>query len=96
MGTLHPSLRQTLSFLQGDNAKAHIQVELAAVVDAGEAFVKATYTLEGDGPLAFHCFEILHTLTVGMQVAHYSNVQAIVQTLPGGSHVDLQEALMQM
>lgn len=29
-----------------------LKVELAAVVDGGECLVKATYKLEGDGPLA--------------------------------------------
>lgn len=80
-----------LEMLQNANVKAHIQMEIAAVVDAGEAFVKAIYDLEGDGPLAFHCFEILSTLTAGIQVAHYPNVQAIAQPLSGGSQVVLQQ-----
>ena len=29
-----------------------LKIELVAAVDAGEPFVKATYNLEGDGPLA--------------------------------------------
>ena len=45
-----------LEMLQNASVKAHTQTELAAIVDAGEAFVKATYSLEGDGPLVFHCF----------------------------------------
>ena len=60
-------------------------------MDAGEAFVKATYSLEGDGPLVFHCFEVLHTLSAGIQVAHYPNLQAIAQMLSGGSQVVLQQ-----
>ena len=48
--------------------EARIQIELAAVVNAGKVFVKATYNIE-DGPLALRCFEILRTLTAGIQVA---------------------------
>ena len=80
-----------LELLQNATVKAHLQIEIAAIVDAGEAFVKATYNLEGDGPLAFRCYEILSTLTASIQVAHYPNVQAIAQTLSCGSHVVLQQ-----
>ena len=38
---------------------AYLQLELASVVDCEESFVKATYNLEGDGPIVFKCYEIL-------------------------------------
>ena len=31
-----------------------LKLELAVTIDVGEHFVKATYYLEGDGPLCFH------------------------------------------
>ena len=34
-------------------------MELAVTVDAGKPFVQATYVLEGDGPLALQCYEVL-------------------------------------
>lgn len=34
------------------NNEAQLKIEIVATVDAGEAFVKKTYSLEGDGPLA--------------------------------------------
>ena len=34
------------------NDEMNLQIELAVTIDAGEPFVKACYTLEGDGPLA--------------------------------------------
>ena len=34
-----------------------LMVELAITVDAGESFVKATFYLEGDGPLVFNCYD---------------------------------------
>ena len=36
-----------------------LKLELAATIDVGEHFVKATYFLEGDGPLVFACYEKL-------------------------------------
>ena len=39
-----------------------LTIELTAVVDFGEEFVEATYRLEGDGPLAVECYEIITTL----------------------------------
>ena len=36
-----------------------LKLELAATIDVGEHFVKATYFLEGDGPLIFACYEKL-------------------------------------
>ena len=75
-----PSTNQKLlEMLHNPSTKSFIQVELAAVVDVGEAFVKTTYTLEGDGPLVLKCFEVL--IAAGIQVRHYPNVQAIIQTL---------------
>ena len=47
-----------------DNAVdvADLELELAALVDAGIHFVKATYYLEGDKPLIFSCYESLSTV----------------------------------
>lgn len=56
-------------------------VELAAVVDAGEPFVKATYKLEGDGPLALECYEILSSLKAAIQVSHLPNTTAVAKRL---------------
>ena len=33
-----------------------LEIELAAMIDAGQHFVSVTYYLEGDGPLAFSCY----------------------------------------
>ena len=35
-----------------------LDIELAALIDAGKHLVKATYHLEGDGPLVFNCFGV--------------------------------------
>ena len=59
---------------------ACLQIELATVIDAGELFVKATYTLEGDGPLALNC-----SLPAGIHVQHYPNLLAVAQKISGGN-----------
>lgn len=59
-----------MNFLQlfSDRQKSEfLQLELAMVIDAGEPFVKATYSLEGDGALVFQCHEIYtHLLTAAL------------------------------
>ena len=94
---LSPATNQKLlEMLQNPTVKAYLQTELAAIVDAGETFVKATYNLEGDGPVVLRCYEILcyeilNTLTASIQVGHYPNVQAIARILSGGSPVTFQQ-----
>ena len=59
----HPELPATsgklLHLLTDPQKSAYLRVELAAVIDCGERFVKATYNLEGDGPLVFQCYDII-------------------------------------
>lgn len=61
------------------------------VVHADEAFLKATYNLEGDGPPVLKGFNVLSTLTAGIQVGCYPNVMAIVQSLSPESPAVLQQ-----
>ena len=56
--------RKLLSILQDSQKNSKLQLELAAVIDAGEPFVKATYKLEGNGALVFSCFDVLASLEV--------------------------------
>lgn len=53
---------ELMEMLKDQTTRSFIQVELAAVFDAGKAFVKATYTLKGDYSSA---------LNAGIQVGHY-------------------------
>ena len=46
-------------------------MELAAVVDAGEPFVKSINVLEGDGPLACKCYDYIQK--AGINNAQYPN-----------------------
>ena len=58
-----------------------LQMEIAITVDAMEPFVKATYNLEGDGPLLFKAYEEISALTVCTSVKHYPNSKAVVNNL---------------
>ena len=75
-----------LDLLHDARKKAFLQMELAAVVDAGEPFVKSTYTLEGDGPLVFKCYDHIQILKAGIDNPHYPNVTAIAENLSTREH----------
>ena len=83
--------RKLLAILQDTQKSFKLQLELAAVIDAGEPFVKATYNLEGDGPLVFGCFDVLASLSVGIRTAYFPNLSAISARLAGGNHARLQQ-----
>ena len=48
-------------------------------VDAMEPFVKATYTLECDGPIALTAYEQISTLYSHISTAYYPNVNALAR-----------------
>ena len=53
-----PTLRsKLLDILHDPNQLGQLKMEVAAVVDVGEHFVKTTYRLEGDGALMVNCYE---------------------------------------
>ena len=54
--------------------KCVLQLELAAIVDAGESLVKATYILEGDGPMVFTAYELINTILLSIHTAHFPNL----------------------
>ncbi len=64
---------------------AQLKMELAAVVDFGEQFVKSTYNLEGDGTLVVTCYEEIVKLRAVIQAAHHPNVVAIACSLAHGN-----------
>ena len=61
-----------------------LKMELAAMIDAMEPFVKACYILEGDGALALVAYEHISTLYAVVSSDHYPNVAAIARHLSGG------------
>ena len=62
-----------------NNRKLHI--ELAIKVDAIEPYVKATYRLEGDGPLMLKTYEEIATALACILNQHYSNTKAVAKTM---------------
>ena len=74
---LAPITRKKLLGILCDSSKrATLELEMSIVVDAGAPLVRATYQLEGGGPLAQHCFEILNSYpfnTVCLLSDHHSN-----------------------
>ena len=68
-------------------------VELAATIDAATPFVKATYNLEGDGPLALSCYEAISALNVAARQADYPNLKAVAHNV--ASENDMEEELIQ-
>ena len=59
-----PCLADHLCVLLEDQDRRKLLImDLAAVIDAGEPFVKATYILEGDGLLVFSAYSTLQALS---------------------------------
>jgi len=69
-----PQLQEILS-----DPQQHMlfKLELATTIDVGEHSVKATYFLEGDGPLIFSCYEKVSAVNQASQAPHYPIVHAI-------------------
>ena len=59
-----PRLADHLRVLLEDQDRRKLLImELTAVIDAGELFIKATYILEGDGLLVFSAYSTLQALS---------------------------------
>ena len=83
-----------LSYLDDPQKKIFLQLEAAIVVDVGHSFVQATYNLEGDGPLALTCYEVISALTTSVnQVQHYPNAQAVARSVSSGNVTTQQQLL---
>ena len=66
-----PSRLKLLEILNNAPKNRKLQIELTVIIDAGEQFVKATYRLEGDGPLIFSAYEETATLRDGISNEYY-------------------------
>ena len=75
-----PKSREKLQLLLQSKGK-ELLIELAVDVDVGEVFVKATYDLEGDGPLALECYEKLIAVRNSIQVRHWPNTTAVAKRI---------------
>ena len=68
-----------LAYFDDSDKIKHVKLELAAVVDYGEPFVKATCNLEGDGLLALSCYETVQSIVSFIEVDNAPNLKAIVR-----------------
>jgi hypothetical protein len=75
---LRPKL---LNFFDNPQTTSKLRIEIAATVDWGEPFVKACYTLEGDGPLSLECYEIVDNVKAAVAVENIPNVRGVVNML---------------
>ena len=62
---------------------SRLQVELAAVIDAGKRFVKATDILaeRRQSFLALKIYMIVHNMFAGVHVQHFPNLLEVAQTI---------------
>ena len=65
------------------NNEAQLKIEIAAIVDVGEAFVKKTYSLEGDGPLTVVAYDSIIELQNHMRLLHMPNIIQIANEMAG-------------
>ena len=68
-----------LEILSEPQSMLLLKVELAAVIDLSEHFVKGTYRLEGDGYLVLSCYEEILKIRNAIHIQHYPNLKAIVR-----------------
>ena len=83
-------------FLQvlDDPAKTRkLKIDIATTVDIMEPFVKATYKLEGDGPLSLEAYQQLSVLFASVSTQHYPNVAAVVNAEANGNASHEQQLL---
>ena len=59
----------------------NLKLRIDDTIDVGEHFMKATYFLEGDGPLVFACYEKLSAVSQLCQAPCFLNVRAIVTAI---------------
>ena len=75
--------------------REHLQLELAAMMDIGQHFIKATYFLEGDGPLFFCTYRRLHELLEACNADHFPNIHAVAAKIHAANQPGMEVAEME-
>ena len=79
---MEPSSRpKLLAILTNPEKLEHVKLKHASVVEWGEVFVKATYNLEGDGPLAFPCYEEVQEVVEVVRVGRTPITEAVIRAM---------------
>jgi len=79
------TLRQLHEMLANAQTKFLLQNELAAIVDEGKPMVESTYILEGDGTLAWQCYEQLLIIQNSIHSANLPTLMALSREVSGGN-----------
>jgi len=83
-----PHIRSKLLAIFTDSQKrVYLEVELAAVIDWGNPFVSATYSLEGDGPLIVTSYDIVETIRSAIHTSDTPNVRGVIRKLSAQSEL---------
>ena len=83
---LSPATVKKLNGILTDSMKKiQLKMELASIIDAGEYFVKGTYNLEGDGPLALTTYEELRKIYTFIGQPHYPNLMVCARNVANGN-----------
>ena len=83
---LPPATSTKLREIINDSVKLRkLKIELAITVDSMAPFVRATYTLEGDGLLALKAYREISTLHSVIAMENYPNVLAIAKSESAGN-----------
>ena len=89
-----PATSTKLLQVLDDPAKSRkLKIEIVTTVDVMEPFVKATYKLEGDGPLSLEAYQQLSILFASVSTQHYPNVAAVAKAEANGNVSHEQQLL---
>ena len=83
---LPPSRLHMLEILEDPPKWRKLRIELAVLIEAGEPFIKATYNLEGDGPLVFDVYKEIDTLVSSIAIDYFPSTHALAVQMAGGMH----------
>ena len=83
--------RKLLGIISDPQKYTDLKIELAATIDVGEPFVKATYSLEGDGPLVLQCYEVVSSVNTSIESAHYPNLNAVALAIAPNDPITKQK-----
>ena len=70
-----------------------LKIEIATTVDAMEPFIKATYKLEGDGPLSLKAYQQLSTIFASVSTQRCPNVADVAKAEANGNASREQQLL---
>lgn len=84
-GLPEATARKLQAIINNSQQLAQLKVELAVTVDVMMPFVRATYDLEGDGPLSLIAYEVTRKLQAEMRNHHFLNCSAVIRATVNGN-----------